>query len=305
MQATYSAATGALSCACNATADLNCLLSDDFRQSRLPAALPDQQFPSNIQLGAQAATFYGVTPALATLQVQSPVLGQLALASAGKCLATGSREACNALANACVLQMYDSSSVACKLYQGVVNSRNPGEVVVAYHSEELRGSGIAWTDTLPWLYYKGASAADWQGRGDVGLKMSFYSQRGGSALTSGAPAAPPFSRPIASSLRLSLARAATRGSAGSALPRLYCGTKQSLPLTPPRRDLSRAVMSPSADLTYILSVYLINGTWVGFRPLTNQFQLCGTVAGGVGNQWRRFGTRTHGRRSPSFAFVPA
>lgn len=35
----------------------------------------------------------------------------------------------------------------------------------------------------------------------------------------------------------------------------------------------------------------MNGTWAGFRPLETQFQLCGTVVGSVGNQWRRFGSK--------------
>lgn len=68
MAATFSG--GALTCVCNATADLNCFLSEDVLQSRLPSALPDQQFPSNIIAGAQTFFFYGVTPALSSLQAR-------------------------------------------------------------------------------------------------------------------------------------------------------------------------------------------------------------------------------------------
>lgn len=183
MQASYNPVTGALTCTCNATADLNCLVSEEFQQTRLPSAL-GSDLPSSLS-GAGSITFYGVTPAAATLPLQSATLGQLALSGAGRCLATGNREACNALANACVLQLYDSASIACRLYQGVVNNRNPNEVANAYHVDELRGAGVLWTDTMPWLFYRG-SASDWLNRGDVGVKVSFYPQGPGSALTSGA-----------------------------------------------------------------------------------------------------------------------
>lgn len=174
--------------------------------------------------------------------------------------------------------MYDTTSVACKLYQGIVNNRNPGEVSVQYHTDTLRGTGVFWTDTMPWLYYRGVSGTDFLARGDVGLKMSFYGRGTGEALTSGA-----------------------RSRVGGCAPRpafAYILLKRSASAATIRRistdyltSRTSSQSSPNADLTYILSIYHINGTWAGFRQLTTQFQLCGTIVGSVGNQWRRFGAQ--------------
>jgi meckelin len=44
-----------------------------------------------------------------------------------------------------------------------------------------------------------------------------------------------------------------------------------------------------SDLVYVLSAYALNGTWLGFKNLTTQFQVCG---GSVEKRttWARFGT---------------
>ena len=45
---------------------------------------------------------------------------------------------------------------------------------------------------------------------------------------------------------------------------------------------------------YVLSVYMLNGTWLGFRQMTTQFQLCGAVSSDA-QQWRRYGARLRRR----------
>ena len=197
MATSQSATPGALTCSCNATlmtAGLNCFLDGNSLVARLPAQLTQAQLPAGLSSApaAYASTysqpFFGAGAAGADITLQSPVLGALALTASAKCLAYGSREACNALANACVLQQYDrTNSVACKLYEGLVVLRNPGEAVLEYHTADAPAlTEIYWTDTLPWLFYKSAPG-DYLGRTDVGLTMSFYSQPAGSGKVSDLP----------------------------------------------------------------------------------------------------------------------
>lgn len=49
----------------------------------------------------------------------------LYLKSGYKCLKESDKESCNALANICVLQMYDKENSACALYNYINNLKNP------------------------------------------------------------------------------------------------------------------------------------------------------------------------------------
>ncbi|GAQ91983.1 Meckelin-like protein [Klebsormidium nitens] len=151
-----------------------------------------------------------------TKSLNSDLFAQM-LPLAATCAASGDRAACNALANLCVLELYDRSSAACELYNALVTSKqNSGQ----YHTTD------GWSDTLPWLYYSG-DAESWLRRTDLQSSVSFQHQAPGS--------------------------------------------------------------SSAADVTLVLSMFTLNGTWLGFQNLTRQFQLCNGNEDDV-NQWQRIGT---------------
>ena len=65
------------------------------------------------------------------------------------CYAEGSSEACNSLANLCVLSMFQRESNPCKIYDALVELRSSQQ----YWSQEIKPK-VGWSYTLPWLYYE-------------------------------------------------------------------------------------------------------------------------------------------------------
>ncbi|GFR52700.1 hypothetical protein Agub_g15327 [Astrephomene gubernaculifera] len=145
------------------------------------------------------------------------------------------REACNAVANLCVLTLYDSTSAACRMYDALVNAfaattttyspppppsgtttttRTTVRRTTSYHPE---------TGAMPWLYYGGSGYVD---DSNMDLRVMF-----------------------------------SKGS------------------------LAQGKVS---SLTFILSSYLLNGTWLGYNQWTSEFQLCGAPQND-GSRWYRMG----------------
>ena len=73
---------------------------------------------------------------------------------AAACKHYGNRTACTALANLCVLSLYDREAAACKIYQALVDLRDATE----YHLVEISPK-VGWAETMPWLYYTGAASS--------------------------------------------------------------------------------------------------------------------------------------------------
>ena len=73
-----------------------------------------------------------------------------------------SRRSCQALANLCVLGMYDQDSPACTQYEGIAQNR-----AESYH-------GLAdWKLTLPWLFYRDEPEYILNDRG-INMRVSFH-----------------------------------------------------------------------------------------------------------------------------------
>uniref|UniRef100_A0A7S3QKR7 Meckelin n=1 Tax=Dunaliella tertiolecta TaxID=3047 RepID=A0A7S3QKR7_DUNTE len=81
--------------------------------------------------------------------------------SAKACMEGQSRSACNAVANLCVLQLYDGTTGACRIYSSLV-TRLATDIS---STEEPRPA----TGPLPWLFYAGNQYS----KADVGLKVHF------------------------------------------------------------------------------------------------------------------------------------
>eukprot|EP00798_Chlamydomonas_sp_ICE-L_P019884 gene19884-26587_t len=100
-----------------------------------PAVL-QARFPSGAESGALSGLQVPNSYPLSTL------LGPAALA----CLTTPySRQNCNALANLCVLQMYDNNQASCRFYDAIVEQLNPN----IGGTTNLQNA----SSPLPWLYY--------------------------------------------------------------------------------------------------------------------------------------------------------
>eukprot|EP00956_Cyclotella_meneghiniana_P018767 scaffold31598_cov74-Cyclotella_meneghiniana.AAC.5 len=79
-----------------------------------------------------------------------------------------SLEACQTLANLCVMSMYDEDSAACKQYSTIQQRR-----ILTYHNQE------EWKKTLPWLYYAGDAEEVVDDRG-IQMKMAFNAENNAS-----------------------------------------------------------------------------------------------------------------------------
>ena len=114
----------------------------------------------NINLnGLESITYYNV-PSVTTGVIQAsvnilnaPMLVKYSKSAAASCfLNPGSGQnntACNTLGNTCVLQLYDSASSSCTLYNQLYEIRQSNR----YHQFETSPS-LPWPVSLPWLFYE-------------------------------------------------------------------------------------------------------------------------------------------------------
>eukprot|EP00191_Tetraselmis_sp_GSL018_P009876 CAMPEP_0177615986 /NCGR_PEP_ID=MMETSP0419_2-20121207/23841_1 /TAXON_ID=582737 /ORGANISM="Tetraselmis sp., Strain GSL018" /LENGTH=849 /DNA_ID=CAMNT_0019113867 /DNA_START=777 /DNA_END=3326 /DNA_ORIENTATION=- len=123
----------------------------------------------------------------------SAILSDMLERSAADCYETGGREACNALANLCVLQLHSRDSIPCQLYQELVDSRGD----MTYHDGSL--GDIEWSYSLPWLFYP-RDVETFLRSNNVKTRVRFGGGGGGSD-----------SDPIVSKLSFRLARYALNG----------------------------------------------------------------------------------------------
>ena len=154
---TYDSATKTCKCPTGVTA---CIDADVKKASLVT------KFGVTLDSTRSSVRYFDLGASLNSLTVESLVfLDDLVDVAAG-CRDFGNRTQCNALANLCVLQMYDTTTAACKLYNGIVSERKANE----YHSGEM-SPAVGWSETMPWLYY--TSGTDYAGRTDLGTVVTF------------------------------------------------------------------------------------------------------------------------------------
>ena len=98
--------------------------------------------------------------------IESAVYRELYLASAIGCLDDGSPQACQTLANLCVLQLYDETTAACRFFKDLTSNKvtgtdgGTGEGDAGTNAEsattttgEEKDNNAVWKEGLPWLYY--------------------------------------------------------------------------------------------------------------------------------------------------------
>lgn len=96
-------------------------------------------------INAQKVQYNSVlTPSgqLTSLTLTSQFMQQLFVSSVAKCKYDKDVYACQTLGNACVLQLYDETSEACKAYRALALER-PGTT----------NAVVDWPVGMPWLYY--------------------------------------------------------------------------------------------------------------------------------------------------------
>jgi meckelin len=77
-------------------------------------------------------------------------------------------EACQTLANLCVLQLYDQSTTACNIFQQLMSQKTN----LATFSQNYGVS--SWKEGLPWLYYSEKALDIVKKSGRLDLTVSYY-----------------------------------------------------------------------------------------------------------------------------------
>ncbi|PNW74089.1 hypothetical protein CHLRE_13g584901v5 [Chlamydomonas reinhardtii] len=185
----------------------------------------------------QVPTASGVGTLTLTISASEPLATLLGPAAYNCRFGLGAdKAACNAVANLCALVMYDETSAACRLYNGLVTqfaAAGGGLSSPPPPPPAPRGTGApsavrrnVWrpeTGAMPWLLYTGLGYTD-------DPNMDLQVQFSGGSIASG----------------------------------------------------------QVSVLTFILSAYALNGTWLGYNTWSSQFQLCGAPELD-GSRWSRFG----------------
>ncbi|KAG2452271.1 hypothetical protein HYH02_003295 [Chlamydomonas schloesseri] len=184
----------------------------------------------------QVPTASGVGTLTLTISASEPLATLLGPAAYNCRFGLGAdKAACNAVANLCALVMYDETSAACRLYNGLVSQLSGGGLSSppppppsprGSSSSPSTARRIIWrpeTGAMPWLFYTGSGYTD-------DPNMDLEVQFSGGSLANG----------------------------------------------------------QVSVLTFILSAYALNGTWLGYNQWTSQFQLCGAPELD-GSRWTRFG----------------
>jgi hypothetical protein len=98
--------------------------------------------------------------------IDSAVYRELYIASAIGCLDDGNPQACQTLANLCVLQLYDETTAACMLFKDLTGKKvedidedtgegdadTDADTATTATDEEKKNNAV-WKEGLPWLYY--------------------------------------------------------------------------------------------------------------------------------------------------------
>lgn len=156
---TYDAATKT----CKCPAGVAGCIDADVKKSELVT-----KFGITLDSTRGSIKFYDMGAALSSVTVESLLFLDNLIDVAADCRNYGNRTQCNALANLCVLTMYDATSAACKLYNGIVDERKANE----YHSSDGElNPAVGWSETMPWLYY--STAVDYLSRIDLGALVTF------------------------------------------------------------------------------------------------------------------------------------
>ena len=135
---TYDASTKTCLCPTGNNAVAGC-----FDRSINVAKL-EAEYDVTIDTAAYTLNYYDMRAALRTATVESLHYAENLVDAASDCLNYGNRTRCNHLANMCVLTMYDTTSAACKLYEGIVDDRK----AIEYHSgdgEMNDQSPVGWS----------------------------------------------------------------------------------------------------------------------------------------------------------------
>ena len=169
-QMTYDASTKTCLCPTGNNAVAGC-----FDRSINVAKL-EAEYDVTIDTAAYTLNYYDMRAALRSATVESLHYAENLVDAASDCLNYGNRTRCNHLANMCVLTMYDTTSAACKLYEGIVDDRK----AIEYHSgdgEMNDQSPGGWSETMPWLFY--STGTDYVNRADLGITVTFDSPSDG------------------------------------------------------------------------------------------------------------------------------
>ncbi|KAK3256385.1 hypothetical protein CYMTET_34478, partial [Cymbomonas tetramitiformis] len=209
----YNAATQKCVCPASLADGISCVAESSWETEL------EQQLGVNFATKSEI-TYYDVGDERTSIDVESWWLEENLVEATWNCTKYHDREACNSIANMCVLQMYDPSSVACAAYQELHDLRRDQE----YHASEIEPA-VGWSYTLPWLYYTGGTLAYTEAL-DVETQVSFT-----------------------------------------------------------EHEYAQAKVS---HMVVVLSIYTLNGTWLGFHNLTREFQLCDGAFKHT-NDWQRFG----------------
>lgn len=152
-------------CVCPTNPQAHCLDDDEATMTSFLST----ELGLNIPVSSSSqVTFYDTTNAMPTrYDVDSFVFKSTLIPAAFHCLADGSRQHCNQLANLCVLSMYDDEHSACIIYKAIASQRSVNQ----YHDEDISPS-VGWGVSLPWLFYEGESVKYTTVK-DLDLKVGF------------------------------------------------------------------------------------------------------------------------------------